>query len=313
LKNKRKVLIIVGPTASAKSQVALSVARMNNLEIVSADSRQIYKYMDIGTAKPSKAELSEIKHHFIDELSPDTNYNAGNYGKDARDRIGKTFFNNKYPLVVGGSGLYIQALIDGIFNGPMADQDIRHELNRRLETEGVEDLLKELWKVDQKSAEKMIPGNTRRIIRALEVYLITGCPISELQKENVLPSFDPVLVALSWDRRLLYNRINTRVNWMFENGLLAEVDQLRQRGYSLELNALQTVGYKEAFKYLNGEYKYDEMVDLIKRNSRRYAKRQLTWFRRDQRIKWLDIQNEKDLDAVPKKIMQYFDINSVYN
>jgi tRNA dimethylallyltransferase len=307
LKNKRKVLIIVGATASGKSKVGFSIAKKINAEIISADSRQAYRYMNIGTAKPTKSELSEVKHHFIDELLPDQNYNAGEFGKDARERIDQIFQEGKKPIVVGGSGLYIQALVDGFFAGPPADEEIRSELSKRMEAEGAEVLLEELRRVDCKSAAKMLPTNTRRIIRALEVYKITGSPISELHQENIAPNFEPVMVGPSWERKILYERINKRVEWMFENGLLFEVKKLLEKGYTSDMNALQTVGYQEVFKYFKGEFTYDEMVHFIKQNSRHYGKRQLTWFRKDERIKWFNAREEQDLNEIANKIQEYFD------
>lgn len=306
LKNNYKVLFIVGPTASGKSKVGFEIAKIMNGEIISADSRQNYKYMDIGTAKPSKEELTEVIHHFIDELLPDQNYNSGEYGISARERIDNLLHKGKNPIVVGGSGLYIQALVDGFFDGPSADNKIRENLEKRMEIEGAEALLEELRKIDPKAAAKMLPTNTRRIIRALEVYQITGSTISDLQKENLEPKFKPIMVGISWERGVLYNRINKRVDWMLECGLLKEVKQLLEKGYTSNLNALQTVGYQEAFKYLDGKLTYDEMVGLIKQNSRRYAKRQLTWFRRDERIKWFEAYAEDDLFTISRNIINYF-------
>jgi tRNA dimethylallyltransferase len=306
LKNNNNVLFIVGPTASGKSQAGFEVAKKTNGEIISADSRQNYKYMDIGTAKPSKEELTEVRHHFIDELLPDQNYNAGEYGIKARERIENLLHKGENPIVVGGSGLYIQALVDGFFDGPSADNKIRTNLEKRMEIEGAGALLEELSKIDPKAAAKMLPTNTRRIIRALEVYQITGSMISDLQKENLEPRFKPIMVGISWERGVLYNRINNRVDWMLESGLLEEVKQLLEKGYTSNLNALQTVGYQEAFKYFDGKLTYDEMVGLIKQNSRRYAKRQLTWFRRDERIKWFEAHNEDDLFTISRNIINYF-------
>jgi tRNA dimethylallyltransferase len=306
LKNNNTVLFIVGPTASGKSQVGFAIAKTMNGEIISADSRQNYKFMDIGTAKPSKEELTEVMHHFIDELLPDQNYNSGEYGIRARERIDNILNQGKDPIVVGGSGLYIQALMDGFFEGPSADKNIRKDLEKRMEIEGAEALLEELRKLDPKAAAKMLPTNTRRIIRALEVYQITGSTISDLQKANLEPRFKSIIVGLSWERRVLYDRINKRVDWMLDRGLLEEVKQLLKKGYTSNLNALQTVGYQEVFKYLDGKLTFDEMVELIKQNSRRYAKRQLTWFRRDVRIKWFEVHNEDDLSTISRNIFNYF-------
>jgi tRNA dimethylallyltransferase len=307
--NKPKVLIIVGPTGSGKSLIGFAIAKKLGAEIVSADSRQIFKYLDIGTAKPSRDELSEVKHHFIDEKYPNEVYNAGEYSKDARIRIENIFKQNKIPIIVGGSGLYIHALVDGFFDGPSADGQIRSELEYRMKTEGSKKLLEELRTIDPISASKMLPSNSRRIVRALEVFRITGEPISKLQKNIILPDFDPVFVGPNWDRKKLYQRINARVDWMIGAGLLSEVNKLIEKGYSSSMNALQTVGYQEVFEFLNGKISFDEMTDLIKKNSRHYAKRQLTWFRRDARIKWFDVRNEKELIAISDNIYKYFSIN----
>ncbi len=302
----KNVLVLVGPTCSGKSSIGFLLAKELNGEIISADSRQIYKYLDIGTAKPPLEEREIIKHHFIDEVLPDKEFNAGEFSIQARQRIDSIFESCKQPIVVGGSGLYIQALIDGLFDGPSADEDVRKKIYEMLRVKGKEGLLEELRKVDPLSASRMLPSNLHRIIRALEVYKVTGIPISELQKKNNPPNFHSVLVGLQWDRSKLYKRIDERVDWMLNKGLLNEVKSLIERGYSIQNNSLRTVGYQEVFQFFEGKIGYEYMVELIKRNSRRYAKRQLTWFRRDERIKWFEISNEVEFDAVSKKIINYF-------
>lgn len=302
----RKVLVIVGPTCSGKSTISIPIALELDGEIVSADSRQIYKYLDIGTAKPSNEDLKKVKHHFISELEPDEDFSAGEYSKRARERINNIFRRNKQPIVVGGSGLYIESLIDGIFESPPVDKDLRRSLYEKYHKEGIGPLFEYLKKIDPDSAQKMIPGNVRRIIRAIEVFEITGIPISQLQKKRKPADFIPVQVALEWKRDRLYERINKRVEWMIENGLIDEVKKITDLGYSPELNSLQTVGYKEVIDYINNRVGYDEMVDLIKRNTRRYAKRQLTWFRHDARIKWFEVGENEELSGIVKNILEYF-------
>jgi tRNA dimethylallyltransferase len=303
---RRYVLVLVGPTASGKTNVALHIARQINGEIISADSRQLYRLMDIGTAKPTVSEQSEIPHYFIDERNPDEEFNAGEFGKVGREIIENIFRANNTPLIIGGSGLYIESLVDGFFDGPSADMEVRDRLYHRLESEGVEVLLEELRRFDPLAAAKMLPSNTRRIIRALEVIYLTGIPISEHHKSQVTINFTPVLAGLVWDREKLYDRINIRVDRMIEQGLIHEVETLKHKGYLPRLNALQTVGYKEVFDYLDGNNDLSTTVDLIKRNTRRYAKRQLTWFRRDTRIRWFHVSDEHQFQRIADEIVNYF-------
>jgi len=302
-----RLLVLIGPTASGKTPVSIQIAEHLNAEIISADSRQVYKLMDIGTAKPAADDLKRVRHYFVDELMPDQEFNSGEFGKRGNEIIGDILHRGKIPIVAGGSGLYVQALVDGFFEGPAADTSIRQDLYHRLKNEGAEVLLDELRKIDSGSAMKMLPSNTRRIVRALEVYKITGVPLSEMQKLKVKINFTPVFAGLRWDRKKLYERINLRADSMIECGLVEEVRQLREQGYSSKLNALQTVGYKEVFDYLDGRIDYGRMVELIKQNTRRYAKRQLTWFRNDERVRWFDVNDKRDFERVALEISEYFD------
>ncbi len=303
----KKVLAIVGPTGSGKTKLSLIVAEKLNGEIISADSRQVYRYMDIGTAKPPLEERERIKHYFIDELNPDEEFNAGVFGEKGREIIEDIFSRGKVPIVVGGSGLYIKSLIDGFFEGPGADWELREILYKKANELGKEVLYEELKKVDPISAEKIHPNNLKRVIRALEVFYITGKPISQLQ-QTIKPEIDfkTIQVGLNWDRKKLYKRIEQRVDEMIKAGLIDEVKKLRELGYDKNLNSLQTVGYKEVFDYLDGLISYDEMIRLIKRNSRRYAKRQLTWFRQDKRIIWLDVDEYTDFNELAEKVAQIY-------
>ena len=262
--------------------------------------------MDIGTAKPSPEDRTQVRHYFVDELNPEQDFNAGEYGIRGRELIEDLFRRGKVPLIVGGSGLYVQALVDGLFEGVPADPDVRHELSLRIRDEGPQALLDELSMIDPVSASRMLPTNTRRIVRALEVYRLTGTPISELQKSRIDIKFLTVFAGLQWDRRVLYDRIDRRVDWMIAHGLVEEAAALRSRGYSSGLNALQTTGYPEVFAYLEGNIVFDEMVSLIKRNTRRYAKRQMTWFRREERIRWFEVREENDLPRIALRISEYF-------
>lgn len=284
------VPVIVGPTASGKTPVSILLAERLNGEIVSADSRQIYKRLTIGTAKPTIEELSRVKHHFVDLLEPDRDYSAGEYGKDARSVIGEVLERGRIPILVGGSGLYIKAVVDGLFEGPGKDPEMREILESRMQREGAASLLAELRKVDPIAAAKMDSTKKRRILRALEVYYITGKPLSEFHAEQSQDSrYRFVLFGLLWSRNALYDRINSRVEGMIKRGLREEVEGLRRDGFSSRLNALNTVGYKETFEFLDGMRGWVETVELIKRNTRRFAKRQMTWFRADKRIRWIDM------------------------
>jgi tRNA dimethylallyltransferase len=301
-----KLLVIVGPTGSGKSDLAMLLSARLDGEIVSADSRQIYKCLDVGTSKPTQEDQKKIPHHFVDILDVKDDYNAGTYGMEARRKILEISRRSKQPILVGGSGLYIKAVIDGFFDGPGRDSELRGRLEAQLEVEGAEPLLKSLQKVDPESAALMELSKPRRIIRALEVYHSTGKPLSVFHKEqSSKPDFESVQVGIEWRRTLLYERINRRVEFMLSRGLIEEVKRLRTQGFDRDLNALNTVGYKEAFEYLDGELSYEEMVELIKRNTRRYAKRQLTWFRADKRIKWIkQVENgslEQMADAVEEE------------
>ena len=301
----RMAIVLVGPTGAGKTELSILIASEIPVEIVSADSRQIYKYMDIGTAKPSNQILSEIRHHFINILEPDQNYSAGQFGLQARAVIDEIFQGNRTPLIVGGSGLYIKALLNGFFEGDVRDEKIRKSLEKRLVREGSQSLYEELVKLDQAAAMKIHPNNSQRIIRALEVCLAANEKFSDLQRKK-LPklNFRVLKFGINKPRAQLYDDINRRVDQMFSDGLVEEVSGLLDRGYKKSLNSLNSVGYKEVIDYLEGSIDFETCVDLVKQNSRRYAKRQLTWFRADHGIKWFSIPDKIDLPKVAKQISQ---------
>jgi tRNA dimethylallyltransferase len=293
------VIVLVGPTASGKSEVALELAPRLGAEIISADSRQVYKELDIGTAKPHPEALRAVKHHFVDEIPPDREFSAGEFGEKGRRLIAALLARGKRALVVGGSGLYLRSLIDGLFEGPGASHEIRQRLEREVDAGHTAELLEELRRVDPEGASHADPTKPRRIIRALEVHALTGRPLSQLQHESRLaPTFEARQFGLLWDREELYRRIEHRCDEMLSRGLLDEVEKLERMGYDARLNALNTVGYAEAFAYRRGETSYSEMVRLFKQNSRRYAKRQMTWFRADKRIHWIPmVEGRSALDV----------------
>ena len=302
-----RVLVLVGPTASGKTEVALHLAALLGGEIISADSRQVYKFLDIGTAKPAAGERRRIPHHFIDLLQPGEDFNAGRFGEEGRRVIDEVTRRGSVPIVVGGSGLYVQSLIDGFFDGPGADPDIRESLRARLAQDGVASLMNELHRVDPATAAVIDPTKPRRVVRALEVFLTTGQPLSWRQKEGRISiMFTPVLFGLLWDRKLLYERIDRRCERMIGDGLVEEADRLERMGLSPLFNALNTVGYREAFAFLHGEIDREEMIRLFQRNSRRYAKRQMTWFRRDARITWIPMDGLTTPEAAADLIAHDF-------
>jgi tRNA dimethylallyltransferase len=307
MKNKNNVIVIVGPTCSGKSYLALKLAEDFNTEIISADSRQFYKYLNIGTAKPTSEELKRIKHHFIGFLEPDDEYNVSKFEIDAERVISALLIENRFPIVAGGSGLYLKALIDGIAGSADADEDYRNELNRERKEFGNEFLFEKLRKADPESASKMLPQNWKRVIRALEVIHLTGEPIwRHHRKQSEKKSFSFSQIGLIWDRQLLYENINRRVDSMIEKGLVNEVENILSLGYPRILNSLNTLGYKEIINFLEGSISLDIAIELIKRNTRHYAKRQLTWFRRDSRIQWFEINSFDELINIKNKIIQMF-------
>lgn len=302
---ERKVIVIVGPTCSGKTKIAIDLAKKINTEIISADSRQLYQYLNIGTAKPTAEELSQIKHHLINCCLPDEEYNASKFEQDALRIIDSLHHENKIPIVAGGSGLYIRALVDGIFDAADNDEEYREELKSKREKFGNEFLYNELKKVDPGSASKMLPQNWKRVIRALEVFHVTGQPIWKLQNEHERES--KLLFyqfGLEWKRETLYENINARVDKMIDEGFVDEVKQILQMGFQKNINSLNTVGYKEIISYLENLVSLERTVELIKRNTRHYAKRQMTWFRKDNRINWISCDSSKSIEDTMSVILK---------
>jgi len=291
---KIPLVVILGPTAVGKSKLAIELAQEFSLDIVNADSMQVYRGMDIGSSKPSLKERSLVTHHLIDIKEPDEEYSAAQFKEEASEIIVSLARKGKWTLVVGGTGFYVRALTKGLFPAPGADPKLREKLKEEEKTQGKWYLYNTLEKVDPEAASKIHPNDTFRIVRALEVFYLTGKPISKQQEKHQFKNspFSVLKIGLIRDRKEIYHRIEHRVDEMINLGLVDEARQLRKKGYSPTIKPFQSLGYKQVLDYLQGDLSLDEAVRLIKRNTKRYAKRQLTWFRKDPEIKWFTIPQQ---------------------
>jgi len=304
---KQRIIIILGPTASGKSRLAMEISRRIRGEIINADSMQVYCHMDIGTAKPGKGARAEIRHHLIDIVEPGEQYTAGRFRADAAAAIEDIASRGRVPVVAGGTGLYIRALTEGLFEGPAGDPAIRQGLLEEARLYGGEHLYAMLEEVDPTVARAIHPNNLRRVIRALEVWRLSGRPISVLQKERAPapPPYDALLLGLMVERPVLYGRIDRRVEEMIKEGLVEETSRLLEMGHDEGCGAMGGLGYKECLAYLRGTVTLEEAIRLIKRDTRRYAKRQMTWFRKTPSIKWFNPREKADImDVVEKFLIQ---------
>ncbi|MEL7146916.1 MAG: tRNA (adenosine(37)-N6)-dimethylallyltransferase MiaA [Bacteroidota bacterium] len=305
---KKHLIVIVGPTAVGKTAMSINIAEKLDTVILSADSRQFYREMELGTAKPDDKEQAAVKHYFVNSLSIHSTFNAGQYEREALEVLEQVFHHNNHAVVVGGSGLYVKALCEGIDEMPEIDASIREKLNAEKETYGLESLVKRLHQVDPEYAAMVDLKNPQRVIRALEVIEGTGKTYSAYRKATTVAerSFEIVKVGLEMPRERLYERIELRMDHMISNGLFEEAEALFPFRH---LNALQTVGYTEIFGYMEGSYDKQEAIRLLKRNSRRYAKRQLTWFKRDPQVRWFTPDQQGDIISYLSKSL---DIEDVY-
>ena len=303
---KNKVIVICGPTASGKTALSIELAKKINGEIVSCDSMQIYEDMNIGTAKPTLEEMQGIKHYLIGYVSPEKRYSVADYKKDAKKAIKEIIEKGKNPIVVGGTGLYIDSLIYEIeYQDIKLDEEYRKKLEEEVQEKGLETLYEKAKQIDAKAIEKISPTDKKRILRVLEIYHATGKTKTEQEIESRKKEveYDYKVFALNWDREKLYERINKRVDIMFEQGLIQEVKNILNK-YSKFPTAMQGLGYKEVVDYLNGIYTKEEMIEKIKMETRRYAKRQLTWFRKNKQTIWLNAEDgtQKNIEIIIRSL-----------
>jgi tRNA dimethylallyltransferase len=306
--SKEKLIVILGPTSVGKTKVSVDIAKKLKSEIISTDSMQIYKKMNIGTAKVTEEEKSGIKHHMIDLIDPGEEFTVYDYQNQSLKIIDKLIKEDKIPILVGGSGLYINSILyDLDFNKVSSNEEIRNKYYEIEKTKGKEYLYKLLEKIDPEATKKIHPNNIKRVVRALEVTEITGKKYSENSNfRKYSEKYDFIIIGLEMNRKLLYNRINTRVEEMIQEGLFDEVKGLYQEGYDNTYQSMQAIGYKEVIDYIERKTSKEEAVRLIKRNTRRFAKRQITWFKSDDRIRWFDISDYRNTyNSTLNKILSY--------
>jgi tRNA dimethylallyltransferase len=301
---KKSLIILTGPTSVGKTALSIALAKAVNGEIISADSMQVYKHMDIGTAKISSKEMDGVPHYLIDEFEPDEEFNVVRFQQSAKEYMSQIYAKNKIPILVGGTGFYIQAVLYDIdFTENETDNSYRIELEQLLRDQGGAYLHTMLEKIDPASAEAIHPNNSKKVIRALEYAKLTGDKISEHnqeQREKESP-YQFCYFVLNKDRAKLYETINKRVDFMVEAGLLEEVKELAAQGYTSDLVSMQGLGYKELLAYLGGECSFDEAIDILKRDTRHFAKRQLTWFKREKEVIWVN----KDEFSSDEEVLGY--------
>ena len=303
---KPKIIIICGPTALGKTSMAIKVAEIFNGEIIGADSMQIYRYMDIGTAKPTADEQSHVAHHMIDLIDPDEHFDARQFAEMAYEKIIRLYARGITPFVVGGTGLYIKALVHGLFKAGPSDMHVRERLQKQARIYGADFLHQKLRRYDPDTAERIHPNDSYRIIRALEVHELTGKTITAFQRDHGFKDhrFRVLKIGLHIDRWVLYDRINHRVDAMMDSGFLDEVKGLLDMGYSEELKSMQSIGYRHLVDFIKGRCSWDETMRILKRDTRRYAKRQLTWFKADPEISWKEPGQLREIRQLIKKFLQ---------
>ncbi len=302
-----KVIVLCGPTGISKTATAIQLADRYGGEIVSADSMQVYRYMDIGTAKPSQKEQRQVRHHLIDIVNPDEAFSAGRYARMAGDTLAGLHDRGVLPFIVGGTGLYIKACLHGLFRRQAADEKVLERLTREARQLGASEMHKRLAFCDPEAAQTINKQDTFRIVRALEIYETTGKPLSAFRREHNFSRdyYAPLKLCLFAAREMVYNRIDRRVEAMMEQGLAEEVADLLARGYTPDLKSMQSLGYRHMVRYLRQEISWPEMISTMKRDTRRYAKRQLTWFRADPEINWIPLETaEESLDRLIEQFIQ---------
>ena len=305
---KIPLIILTGPTAVGKTDLSIKLSKSLNAEIISADSMQIYKYMDIGSAKVTKEEMDGVVHYMIDEVTPDVPFSVSEFQMRSEKYIEEINKKGKNVLITGGTGLYLNSLIYNMdFAKSNANNEIREKLEQELAENGIDYMHEKLRGLDEEAANRIHKNNTKRVIIAIEVCM-SGQKMNDFSKDlRYNEKYKPIIIVLNRDREVLYQRINKRVDIMLENGLLDEVKELLKMGYTKDMISMQGIGYKEMIKYLDGEYTYDEAIEIIKRDSRRYAKRQLTWFKRYQDAKWFDLDKYQDIEILKEDIINHIE------
>ncbi|MDT7043653.1 tRNA (adenosine(37)-N6)-dimethylallyltransferase MiaA [Candidatus Nitronereus thalassa] len=301
------VIVLVGPTAIGKSRVAIEMAKALGTEVLTADSTQVYRGMDIGTDKPSFDEREDVPHRLIDLVNPDEPFNAGEYRYHAVTEIERLHREGRIPLVVGGTGLYIRALLRGLWPGPPVDWTLRRALEREAEDRGLSALYQELGQVDPERAQKVHPNDAVKVLRALEIFRQTGVPASQAHDQHGFQDrpFHALMLGLTMDREALYRRIEERVHVEIEKGLVEETRRLLAQGYSRNLTSMKSLGYRQMAGFLEGDYDYNEAVRLLKRDTRHFAKRQMTWFRKEPEVQWVSVLPDESISNITARIMTH--------
>jgi len=303
------LVAIVGPTAIGKSRIGIEIAKVLQTEILTADSCQVYRGMDIGTDKPTVPERQGVPHRLIDLVAPDQPFNVGDYRRHALQEISRLHGQGLLPLVIGGTGLYIRGLLRGLCPGPPANWPIRQALAKEATERGRTFLHEKLQKVDPALAQRLHPHDQPKVLRGLEVYQTLGIPLSKVQEQHQFQEmpYPFLLIGLTMERQSLYRRIDMRVEWEIEKGLVQETQSLMQQGYSRQLGSMKGLGYRQFAGYLAGEYSYEEAVRLLKRDTRHFAKRQLTWFRKEPRIQWVTVEESEIPTQAANRVLQKID------
>ena len=305
----RPLVVLLGPTAVGKSRIAIQVAKHFGTEILTADSRQVYRGMDIGTDKPTAEDLQTVRHRLLDLVNPDEAFNTGWYRRAALDHIEQLYVADLLPLVVGGTGLYIRTLIRGLCPAPQADPIVRADLKKLREQAGRTGLYAELMRVDPAAAARLHPNDESKVMRALEVYRLSGRLMSEMQAEHQFQEapFSALVIGLHRAKEALYRRIDERIDWQLAHGMIEETRSLLDRGYGRELGSMKGLGYRHISAYLANEYEHAEMVRQFKRDTRRFAKRQMTWFRKEPGVEWFLIDEAEPLEQVGRRVITRID------
>lgn len=301
----KPVVVIVGPTAVGKSRIAVEVAKAFETEVLTADSRQVYRGMDVGTDKPTPEERQGIPHRLIDLVGPDESFNAGLYRRQAIDEIERLYRDRRLPLVVGGTGLYVRTLLKGLCDAPPTDPIVRAALKQEAEDQGHDRLYARLVEVDPVAASRLHPRDESKVLRALEVYQLSGRRMSEFQQEHGFAErpFSTLMIGLNRDRDALYRRIEERIDWQLAHGLIEETKQLLDQGYQRDSAAMKGLGYRQVAEHLAGVYDSAEMVRRFKRDTRRFSKRQMTWFRKEPGIQWLTIEESESVQHTTARVI----------